>query len=152
MPQKRRGRKKTDPKATKSEPLTVVPDPPKDLGPYGQNYWRTLAPLLIELRILTPLHIDSFRVLCELWQEYRELTVFLASDWERRFFETDKGYRLESPELRQRDKTLAAMCKMWLKFGLTPHALVQLGKHGGLSASQISKIAEFAKSKYVDED
>lgn len=149
MAKTRRGRKPTTAvKGATSPPLDAVPKPPDDLGPYGQEYWRSLAPQLIELGILTPLHLQSFRVLCEQWQSYRSLSVWLDEDPTRMMFTTENGYSQETPQVRQRDKALASLQKLWLKFGLTPHALCTLGKHGGIGKQQMSKIAEFAKSKY----
>lgn len=147
MPRAKRGRKpKTPPKT--SEPLADVPEPPAGLGEYGENYWRSVAPQLIELNILTPLHLETFRVLCEQWQQYRALSVWLEADPTRMTFEMPSGYQQETPQVRQRDKALASLQKLWLKFGLTPHALTQLGKHGGVKGSRLPKISEFAKRKY----
>lgn len=63
-------------------------------------------------------------------------------------FETDKSYQQETPLVRQRDKALPTLKKLWLKFGLTPHSLAQLGKHGGVRSGQLPKITEFVKKKY----
>lgn len=146
MAKTKRGRKPKEPDKT-SEPITEVPEPPEDMGDYGKNYWRSLAPQLIELGILTPLHLQTFRVLCECWQEYRRLSVWLDADPGRYYFETESGYQQESPQVRLRDKALASLQKLWLKFGLTPHALTQLGKHGG-GKRALPKISAFAKKKY----
>lgn len=148
MPRAKRGRKKTEPKEAGSDPIKDVPEPPEDLGEYGKNYWRVLAPQLIELNILTPLHMQTFRVLCEQWQEYRRLSVWLDADPSRMTFTTNSGYEQETPQVRQRDKALASLQKLWLKFGLTPHALAQLGKHGGVCNQQLPTIKQFAKKKY----
>ena len=84
MAKARRGRKKTD--SVAGEPSVQVPLAPNDLGDYGREYWNTLAPQLIELGIWKPIHSDTFRVLCELWQEYRSLLVWLSEDPERMTF------------------------------------------------------------------
>ncbi len=148
MPKARRGRKKAD---ADIEPVVQVPEAPEDLGDYGREYWNTLAPQLIEMGIWKPIHADTFRVLCELWQEYRSLSVWLAEDPERMTFCTETGYMSETPQVRQRDKALVQLQKLWLKFGLTPHALAQLNKQRGASnGNALPAIAAFAKRKYAE--
>jgi P27 family predicted phage terminase small subunit len=148
MAKKRNGRKPGESTPPAGPVLIEAPSPPDDLGEYGKEYWLSLAPQLIELNILTPVHLQSFRVLCEQWQQYRSLTVWLDEDPARMMFTTDKGYSQETPQVRQRDKALAALQKLWLKFGLTPHSLAQLNKRGGIGRQQMPKIAQFAKAKY----
>lgn len=150
QPPKKRGRKRKVDDGPKSEPLREVPPPPDDMGDHGKEYWLKLAPQLIELGILTPLHMDTFRVLCEQWHEYRRLSIWLDEDPSRMVFQTDNGYMQETPHVRLRDKALAAMQRAWSKFGLTPHALAQLGKHGGVGRKQLPAIAQFAKRKYEE--
>ncbi len=149
MPKTRRGRKaNTSPaKSTDDDPI-VAPDPPEDLGEFGKEYWREHALLLCQAGILTPMHVQTFRVLCEQWQTYRSLTKWLSDDPSRYTFCTDKGYESETPQVRQRDKALDQLQKLWLKFGLTPHALATLNKQRGKYVSQIPAISQFAKSKY----
>ena len=136
------------PAKRKSQPLTTVPEPPEELGDEGKKYWRSILPQLIELGIMTPLHMESFRVLCEQWQMYRMLTKWLDEDPSRLYFTTDNGYQQETPQVRLREKALAALKSLWMKFGLTPHGLVALGKHGGAGGKQVSAIEQFAKKKY----
>jgi P27 family predicted phage terminase small subunit len=158
MPKRRAASKSTTksqptkraPRQRKSEPLRQVPEPPAELGPHGKNYWNSLAPQLIDLGILTPLHLESFRVLCEQWQMYRALTDWLDADPTRLFFTTDNGYQQETPQVRLREKALAALKSLWMKFGLTPHGLAALGKHGGVAKKQMPAIADFAKRKYEE--
>lgn len=147
MPKTNRGRKPRTDKTKTSEPIKTVPKPPADLGKYGKEYWNKIAPQLIELGILTELHLETFRTICDLWDEYRRLYLWIAEDPTRLTISTDTGYRQTSPEVQQRDKALAGMQRMWMKFGLTPYALAQLGKHGGMK-KQLPKIKEFAKRKY----
>lgn len=147
MAKARRGRKKAEPEI---EQQAAVPAAPEDLGDYGRQYWESLAPQLIELGIWRAVHAETFRVLCELWQEYRSLSVWLAEDPGRMTFITESGYQAETPQVRQRDKALMQLQKLWLKFGLTPHALASLNKQRGASGNQIPAIAAFAKKKYAE--
>ncbi|MFO0886599.1 MAG: phage terminase small subunit P27 family [Pirellulales bacterium] len=149
MAKTRRGRKRKT--KVETSPLSVVPPAPEDLGQYGREYWESLAPQLVELGILKPLHLETFRVLCECWQEYRTLHAWLLEDPERLTFTTSQGYTAETPQLRQRDKALASLQKLWLKFGLTPHALATLNKGSGKGVNNaLPAIAEFAKRKYAE--
>jgi P27 family predicted phage terminase small subunit len=150
MAKTRRGRKPKDNAAEKAAAIDV-PAAPEDLGQFGTEYWNALAPQLIEMGILRPMHLDTFRVLCETWNEYRTLTIWLAEDPSRMTFTTQSGYESETPQLRQRDKALTSLQKLWLKFGLTPHALAQLVKQKGCNiGNSLPAIAEFAKRKYAE--
>jgi P27 family predicted phage terminase small subunit len=150
MAKTRRGRKRDQP-ATGPSTTAEIPPAPAGLGQYGVEYWNALAPQLIEMGILRPLHLDTFRVLCEAWHEYRTLTEWLSEDPTRITFTTDKGYVGETPQVRQRDKALASLQKLWLKFGLTPHALATLVKQKGCNiGNALPAIAEFAKRKYAE--
>lgn len=151
MAKKRRGRE-TQQKTDKPKAKFKAPAPPADLGRYGKEYWRYHAQLLADLEILTPLHLRTFRVLCDQWQTYRRLTVWLEADPGRLTFTTENGYEQETPQVRLRDKALDQMQKLWLKFGLTPHALATLNKQRGNKGGPLSsEIERFAKEKYEDE-
>jgi P27 family predicted phage terminase small subunit len=151
MNQVKRGRK---PKAASvsAPPLTEIPNPPIHLVDAASDYWKQLAPQLIEARILTQMHLESFAILCEQYAEYQELNRWISEDPERRFFTTDNGYMQETPQVRMRDKALATLQKLWPKFGLTPFALAQMRKHGGVSAGKQPVVIEFARKKYADEE
>ncbi len=146
-------RKKTDPKSATGpaqKPLSEIPDPPKYLvGEFAIEYWKRIAPLLVELKILTALDLESLTALCEAWQTYRSIGAELAADPSKRFFETEKGYQSISPLVSMRNQSLLALQKLWAKFGLTPDSLCKLGKHGGASDSDIKKgLAAFAAKKF----
>lgn len=143
----RRPKSKAPARKAKAQPLDAVPEPPEGLGEFGRQYWQRLAPLLVEARILTPLHLESFGVLCETWQSYRTLTDYLGAlkDWT---FTTDKGYMAEIPQVRLRQVALLTLQRLWPKFGLTPEALAKLNKHGGARGKRLTPLEEFAASKY----
>lgn len=152
MAKTRRGRKKPADLTTAAADAAalIVPEPPADLGDYGREYWLEHAELLCQAGILTPMHVQTFRVLCEQWQTYRALTVWLNQDPSRYTFITESGYESETPQVRQRDKALDQLQKLWLKFGLTPHALATLNKQRGKFASQTPAITHFARRKYAE--
>ena len=142
----KRGRKPKE--QVKLQPLTEVPEPPDYLGETAQEYWRIIAPQLVSANILTALHLQSFAILCETYEEYRTLSAWLREDPSRMTFKAkDSGYEQESPQVRIRDRANANLQKLWLKFGLTPMALAQMRKHGGLANREAPKIRQFASRK-----
>jgi len=143
--------KKKPKRPAKVQTLEAVPEPPADMPAAGQAYWREVAPMLVQHSILTALHLESFRVLCELYADYRALSDYLRENPAAATFTTDSGYEQESPRVRMRDKALAALQKLWPKFGLTPQALAQLNKHCGARGGKLSRLESFAASKYDDD-
>ncbi len=90
----------------------LVPDPPPHLGMYGVQYWNEHAPKLIEAQILTPLHLESFVLLCEQYHRYRRLSSWLDEDPGREVFVTENGYQQETPQVRMRDKSLGGTVRI----------------------------------------
>lgn len=144
----KRGRKPKE--QVKLQPLTEVPQPPEYLGDIAKDYWRVIAPQLVAANILTALHLESFAILCETYEEYRELSAWLREDPTRMTFVAESGYESESPQVRIRDRANANLQKLWLKFGLTPMALAQMRKHGGLVNKEAPKIKQFARRKVAN--
>lgn len=135
---------------TRSQPLSNVPSPDGyHLDDRGREYWLKLAPQLVEANLLTALHLDTFASLCRTYSEYLRLSIWLEEDAERATFAMgDNGYEQTAPQVSQRDKALANLMKLWPKFGLHPHSLGQMRKHGGLGTGSAKSLLEFAKSKY----
>lgn len=134
-----------------AKPLTKTPAPPRSLGKVAGDYWRRLAPLLVELGRLTDLNLAPFEALCRTWAIYRTFDDWVRRNPDKLVFETDKGYQAEAPQIRLRRQALLDLMRLWPKFGLTPEGDVVLAKRGGgASASGRSKsaIEEFAKQKY----
>ncbi len=135
---------------TRSKPLSNVPSPDGyHLDEFGREYWLKLAPQLFEANLLTALHLDTFAALCRTYSEYLKLSIWLEEDAARGTFAMgDNGYEQTSPQVTQRDKALANLQKLWPKFGLHPHSLGQMRKHGGLGTGSAKSLLDFAKSKY----
>ncbi len=148
----KRGRKPNEKAAVKSEPLKDVPDPPDHLGEFAQQYWKKLAPQLVAANILTALHLESFAILCETYEEYRVLSTWLRADPSRATVIAASGYVSESPQVRMRDRANANLQKLWLKFGLTPMALAQMRKHGGVGGKTVPKIKAFAAKRNDEQE
>lgn len=143
-------RKPTAAELTRSQPLSNVPSADGyHLDHYAIEYWNKLAPQLVEANLLTPLHLDTFAALCRTYSEYLRLCIYLEEDEDRAtFIVSESGYEQTSPQVTQRDKALANLQKLWPKFGLHPHSLGQMRKHGGLGTNSAKSLVEFAKSKY----
>ena len=135
---------------TRSQPLSNVPSPDGyHLDQYGREYWRKLAPQLVEANLLTALHLDTFAALCRTYSEYIRLSIWLEDDPDRATFViSETGYEQTAPQVTQRDKALANLQKLWPKFGLHPHSLGQMRKHGGLGTGSAKSLLDFAKGKY----
>ncbi len=130
--------------------LSEVPEPPAYLGEVAKEYWRRVGSQLVESKSLTSLHLEAFSMLCEKWQEYRQLADWLAADPSRATYTSERGYQSESPQVRMRAAAEASLQRLWAKFFLTPHAYSQRKKSNADTAQKTS-IAEFAKRKY-DQD
>lgn len=148
-PGTKRGRK---PKGgAPAAPIDSLPAPPDYLRDEGKNYWNRIGPLLVETGILTGGHLESFALLCETWDEYRRLSDWLAEDPERAVITYPTGAQAPAPQVQMRDRAAKLLYSLWSKFGLTPHALATLGKHGGASiGAKLPQIADFARKKYED--
>lgn len=135
---------------TRSQPLSNVPSPAGyHLDDFGREYWQKLAPQLVEANLLTALHLDTFAALCRTYSEYIRLSIWLEEQPERAtFIVSESGYEQTAPQVTQRDKALANLQKLWPKFGLHPHSLGQMRKHGGLGTGSAKSLLDFAKSKY----
>ncbi|AMV34566.1 Phage terminase, small subunit [Pirellula sp. SH-Sr6A] len=135
--------------AKKSQPIRQVPSPAGfDLCPIGIAYWERIAPQLVEINLLTELHLETFAELCRTYGEYRTLTKWLIEDPSRATFTSESGYESESPQVRMREKALTTLQKLWPKFGLHPFSLAQMRKHGGIPSNKGAAIQAFAHRKY----
>jgi len=128
-----------------------VPAAPGTLGTYGREYWERIAPLLVRQGALTELHLEALEAMCDQWEVYQINKVWLLGDPKRWTFRTESGYEQETPAVRAMNGALAALQKLWPKFGLTPHAAGILGK-GGKGQPVGSPLADFASEKTRDDE
>ncbi len=132
----------------KSPPIQSAPNPEGfGLCEIGKAYWNRLAPQLVEINLLTELHLETFAELCRTYGEYRRLTNWLMEDPSRATFTSESGYESESPQVRMREKALANLQRLWAKFGLHPFSLAQMRKHGGIASNKGAGIQAFARRK-----
>ena len=148
---KKRSRKKKD--AAPAVPaLQSAPKPPATLGKYGVTLWKRLAPLLVELHLLTSLHLESLEALCDQWHNYQTHKIHLQQFPADEFFETESGYQQRSPRSVAREKAFDNLTRLWPKFGLTPESLKKIKRIRATETPGQAAIAdalgEFAAEKY----
>jgi P27 family predicted phage terminase small subunit len=122
------------------KPRPVAPKPPKGLSPHGRAFWRSVAPVLQRLGLLTELDGMAFQVLCE---------THARGEYARR--------RLRMLERRLRQATtleqLALIRKAEVSVERAEHAFRQLAAEFGLTPAARSRLDVYAPTGGVsDED
>lgn len=106
----------------KNEPqlkaLTRMPNMPKHLKSYGEQFWRTNGPVLIRMKLLTEADIPAFVLMCEEYEQYKE-----ASDYCKKILiKTQGGNIIQNPAIGVRNKSRLALKASMDRFGLSPAA------------------------------
>jgi P27 family predicted phage terminase small subunit len=140
----------------RAEPLSESPAAPKTLGKYGRECWLRLAPLLVELRMLTRLHLESLELMCDWWDVYQVHKLHLQKHPDAEFFTTDSGYEQRSPRATARDGAYTNFVKLATQFGLTPQSSGRIAKGRPSRAKPTGddpsdEIGKFAASKYGED-
>lgn len=142
-----------------AEPLEAEPPVAERLGSHGRQCWQRIAPLLVDLRLLTPLDLEALEALCHQWDDYLTWHLAIQRDPSLAIVEYESGARQKSPEASLRDSAYDRWLKLLPRFGLSPEHLRKLrrlkepsGSRGG-SPGQVETdpVAEFARQKYVSE-
>lgn len=141
---------KTDALLPASEPLQVAPDAPDRLGDHGRTCWRRIAPLLVELRLLTRLDLETLEALCHQWHDYMTWHMLLRRDPQRAIVEFESGARQKSPEATLRDSAYDRWLKLLPRFGLSPEARRKLKRLKEPAAVEGDPVAAFARQKYEE--
>ena len=151
----KRGRKLVKPEPLSVRPYDVPPSAPGTLGKYGRECWSRVAPLLVVMQWLTPLHLESLEALCDWWHVYFEAKLYLQDNPTKATFATESGYEQRSPVAIARNEAFQNFSALCARFGLTPEALAKLhgrgsGRRGGVPAAEdpAGKVAAFAARKY----
>lgn len=130
----------------KARPLR--PEAPKDLSPHARECWRTLAPELEKLGLLSVLDGPGFRLACETYA----LALYALEELRAKKADGTPDRRARRPSLLDEDRAHGGMTKKnpafaiyaqasrefraWcVEFGLSPSARVSLrpGAHGAPS-------------------
>ena len=137
------------PRKLAAKPLDKAPAVPSHLkGQHARAYWKRLAKQLVEIRALTPLHLEALEVLCDTWQTYRELIKWYRDNPHLRIIEYASGHEALNLRVTQLHKAQAQLEKLWAKFGLTPDATNKVTDKRSPSSKPSSPVAEFAASKH----
>jgi P27 family predicted phage terminase small subunit len=115
-----RGTQRSDrrPKKTAGEVLARVPPAPPDMSPFGIAEWRRLAPIAVELAVLTRADLRGFALLCEVLASETQLRDQLQL--EGLTIPCADGSRKAHPAVAMLARTRALASKMLDSFGLTP--------------------------------
>ena len=100
---------------------TGMPTRPVGLSPQAIRVWKSLAPKLLDLGLLSDIDQSTFAVYCQAYGDWLELTRLLnrlgVANW---YSETESGYRQVIPEVAVRDKAYQVMQRLETRFGLDP--------------------------------
>ncbi len=157
MAKKRTNNRRTKAAAKKpaAEPLNKVPKPPATLGKYGTAYWKRIAPKLVDLKVLTDLHLEPLESLCHWWDIYQTQYATIRKHPDLMFIESESGYRQKGPEVQVMDAAFKNLTTLWARFGLTPDGERKLNKPSRPTAQRSGPthdpVAEFAAAKYEDD-
>lgn len=142
-----------------AEPLTEPPAAPQRLGSHGRQCWERIVPLLVELRLLTALHLEALEALCHQWHDYLTWHLAIQADPDKAIVEFDSGARQKSPEATLRDSAYDRWLKLLPRFGLSPEHLRKLKRlkepapatgRGSRARDDFDPVAAFARQKYEE--
>lgn len=116
-----RSHKGQRPHAAHADALEFVPPPPRDADDLASAQWDALAPLLVDLRVLSESDLPALLACCEAWSDYvtarrvvRECGMTYESD-------TQTGtIRRPAPEVAIASDAWRRYTSMLCRFGLTP--------------------------------
>lgn len=80
--------------------------------------WRRLAPMLLEIRLLTDADRASLIACCLQWSRYLEATKKVRLTG--MFVEASSGYPIPNPYIGIANRALLLCTKLWIELGLTP--------------------------------
>jgi P27 family predicted phage terminase small subunit len=104
-----------------SATATGMPTRPIGLSGQAARVWKSLAPKLHGLGLLSDIDQSTFAVYCQAYADWLEVTRLLnklgIANW---YSETESGYRQVIPEVAVRDKVYQVMQRLETRFGLDP--------------------------------
>ena len=101
----------------KGDPLTST-QPPKHITGLAAEYWRKIAPTLIETGQLTTTELPVFEQLCLLYARSREATE--ETDANGLTIPGRQGGEVSNPAYRTERESMTLFLKYSIEFGLTP--------------------------------
>ena len=100
------------------KPKRAAPPCPQGLSARARRKWRSLAPRLERLGLLTEADGETFSSFCETWARWREHELVLKK--ESHFFVTPKGFVCMHPALAASRRERELLLRIGSHFGLTP--------------------------------
>jgi P27 family predicted phage terminase small subunit len=121
-----------------------VPQPPKWLNdmPHALERWRTVAPLLDRMGLLSHLDLDAFEAYCVVWARWRQAEEAIAKHGP--VTRTPKGYVVQSPLIGIANKALQHVRAYEVEFGMTPSARSRVSAHQKPTKSKAQEFMESA--------
>jgi P27 family predicted phage terminase small subunit len=110
---------------------------PNGLPQAGMDLWRSLAPELKRLGLLTPADLGAFAAMCVVWGEAMEAAAAVRSEGQTTV--GDKGTLKKHPQMTILNEMLAQFRQWCAEFGLTPAARQRLRV---LPEEEISELEE----------
>jgi P27 family predicted phage terminase small subunit len=108
------------PKLDAGTRLTEPPSPPHSLSPFALREWRTLAPLCVELGVLTRADLRALELLCQVLATEAELRALLEK--EGLLIPGAGGNSKSHPAVKMLESTRSQAHRLLADFGLTPRS------------------------------
>jgi len=133
-----------------SKPYDKAPPPPPGMkAKFAVEYWKRITPHLVELKVLTPLHLEALEVLCRAWNEYKKLSNWCDEHFDELIITPKNGCPYEHPNVKLLEKAKMTLHRTFPKFGLTPEGLAKIakGNEAARPAAAANPFDEFSKRK-----
>ena len=121
---------------------------PNYLLPEARKEWRRLAPILMNLGLLTAADAVPFAGYCQAYARWREAEEFLSQHGT--IFKTPSGYVQQVPQVSIAMQNLKIMQSFCSEFGLTPASRARLYANSGDSAASDDPMESVLKGGWQD--
>lgn len=90
----------------------------KDMSDIAKRFWKSNAPQRVAMGLLTEADLPAFRVMCELYNDFIQLTNIIRK--EGRTYKA--GLKIfKRPEVSILEKVVDSLLKYLVQFGMVPH-------------------------------
>ena len=122
---------------------------PNYLLPEARKEWRRLAPILMNLGLLTAADAVPFAGYCQAYARWREAEDFITQHGS--IFKTPSGYVQQVPQVSIAQQNLKIMQSFATEFGLTPACRARIVASGGAAESDDDPMARLLKGGWQDD-
>lgn len=129
-----RGSWRANMRKSEPKPKRIRPPCPRWLDARARKAWRTLAPKLKGMRVLTEVDQNALARYCQLWSRWREAEEFIAkrgTTYSVRDKEGNVVSLKKYPQVAMADELADKLLRLEQHFGLTPSARTRLPGHAG---------------------